>query len=96
MINEIVMRERGVVLRKEVLIPMNIQSPFVMEPPVLYKPSLPYHKIAHPLVEYGVKHSDGHNVAWFKLDVFDHRFENKIKIVVNGETLWKRIYFFKD
>ena len=52
------MRERGVELRKEVLIPDSITAPYEMKPPMWFKPSLPNQE-PHPYVEYGVSWKDG-------------------------------------
>ncbi|MFQ2317047.1 hypothetical protein ACK32N_07770 [Aeromonas caviae] len=96
MIQEIVMRERGVDLHKELSIPDSIQAPYNMAPPTWYKPSLPQVQYPHPLVEYGVKHVEGNPIAWFTAHTFDHRFETDFRIEINGVELWKRKYFFKD
>ncbi|MBL0525209.1 hypothetical protein JD490_09835 [Aeromonas dhakensis] len=94
MIQEIVMRERGVELRKEVLIPDSITAPYEMKPPMWFKPSLPNQE-PHPYVEYGVSWKDGQPVAWVSLFPYDHRFETDVVIEVNGTELWRRKYFFK-
>jgi len=95
LIQEIVIRERGVEIRKEFLIPDSITPPYEMKPPMFYKPSLPYQEIAHPLVEYGLSFKDGQPIAWFSMFPYDHRFETDIVVNVNGQEIWKRKYFFK-
>lgn len=87
------MRERGVELRREVLIPDSITAPYEMKPPMWFKPSLPNQE-PHPLVAYGVS-EDEQPVAWVSLFPYDHRFETDVVIEVNGTELWRRKYFFK-
>ena len=94
-INEIVMRERGVDLHKEVAIPAKITPPYEMVPPTWFKPSLPT-EFPHPYTEYGVKMVEGVPVAWFQTPTWEHRFETEFHITVNGEKIWRRTYFFKD
>ncbi len=94
-IQEIIYRKRGVELYKQVEIPSEIIPPYEMKPPTFYKPSLPV-EFPHPLVQFGVRVEDGTPIAWFKTNTFDHRFETDYIICVNGVTLFKRKYFFKD
>lgn len=83
-------------LYKEVVIPSEIIPPYEMKPPTFYKPSLPTVEFPHPLVQFGVRVEGGTPIAWFKTNTFDHRFETDFEINVNGVTLFKRKYFFKD
>ncbi|UNU29673.1 hypothetical protein [Aeromonas hydrophila] len=94
MIQEIVIREQGVEMRREFEIPSNIEPPYEMKPPMWYKPSLPCQE-PHPLVKYGVSWKDGQPIAWVSLFPYDHRFETDVVIEVNGQELWRRTYFFK-
>lgn len=94
MIQEIVIREQGVEMRKEFEIPSDIEPPYNMQPPVWYKPSLPYQE-PHPLVQYGISFKEGQPIVWFSMFPYDHRFETDIVVNVNGQEIWKRKYFFK-
>ncbi|NEX88873.1 hypothetical protein G4923_09170 [Aeromonas rivipollensis] len=83
-------------LYKEVEIPSEIIPPYdEMKPPTWYKPSLPV-EFPHPLVQFGVRVEGEKPIAWFQTNTFDHRFETDFEINVNGVTLFKRKYFFKD
>ncbi len=94
-IQEIIYRKRGVELYKEVVIPSEIIPPYEIRPPTWFKPSLPV-EFPHPLVQFGVRVEDETPIAWFKTNTFDHRFETDFEINVNGVTLFKRKFFFKD